>query len=191
MFLILCKCTSIHRWFFLRHGESECNLKEQFTGWEDSGMTPKGFEQARKAGRYLKDHGFQVWHGLYISIEQSHWIGWNYLRRFRQQRHTNGEGLATQCKTSWCTSRFDQGGSSGSLWKGESEYLERQLWHYARVCLDLTTIDILSTVRALEEINPCHKKSLLPLGIQWPNGFKQFKTSIPWVKINFCTLLYH
>lgn len=44
---------------FLRHGESECNLKEQFTGWEDSGMTPKGFEQARKAGKYLKDHGFQ------------------------------------------------------------------------------------------------------------------------------------
>lgn len=44
---------------FLRHGESECNLKEQFTGWEDSGMTPKGFEQARKAGRYLKDHGFK------------------------------------------------------------------------------------------------------------------------------------
>lgn len=44
---------------FLRHGESECNLKEQFTGWEDSGMTPKGVMQAKKAGRFLKDHGFK------------------------------------------------------------------------------------------------------------------------------------
>ena len=43
----------------LRHGESECNLKEQFTGWEDSGMTAKGIEQARKAGRFLKEHGFK------------------------------------------------------------------------------------------------------------------------------------
>ncbi|CAJ1359697.1 unnamed protein product [Effrenium voratum] len=44
---------------FLRHGESECNLKEQFTGWEDSGMTAKGVEQARKAGKYLKAQGYK------------------------------------------------------------------------------------------------------------------------------------
>jgi len=58
---VVSRCAMLHRWevVFLRHGESECNLKEQFTGWEDSGMTPKGFEQARKAGKYLKDHGFQ------------------------------------------------------------------------------------------------------------------------------------
>lgn len=44
---------------FLRHGESECNLNGTFTGWEDSGLTPKGERQANDAGRCLKDEGFQ------------------------------------------------------------------------------------------------------------------------------------
>jgi len=38
---------------FIRHGESECNLAEAYTGWEDSGLTPKGEKQAVEAGRYL------------------------------------------------------------------------------------------------------------------------------------------
>jgi len=44
---------------FLRHGESECNLKEAFTGWENSGMTEKGVKQAKQAGNYLREHGFK------------------------------------------------------------------------------------------------------------------------------------
>jgi len=44
---------------FLRHGESLCNLNESFTGWEDSGLTPKGEKQAEEAGRYLGEEGFK------------------------------------------------------------------------------------------------------------------------------------
>jgi len=44
---------------FLRHGESLCNLKEAFTGWEDSGLTPKGEKEALEAGRYLLEEGFK------------------------------------------------------------------------------------------------------------------------------------
>lgn len=44
---------------FLRHGESLCNLNEAFTGWEDSGLTPKGEKQACEAGRYLLEEGYK------------------------------------------------------------------------------------------------------------------------------------
>lgn len=42
---------------FLRHGESLCNLNESFTGWEDSGLTPKGEKQAVDVGRFLAKEG--------------------------------------------------------------------------------------------------------------------------------------
>jgi 2,3-bisphosphoglycerate-dependent phosphoglycerate mutase len=40
-----------------RHGESEWNLKNLFTGWKDPGLTDKGVEEAKRAGRQLKGLG--------------------------------------------------------------------------------------------------------------------------------------
>jgi 2,3-bisphosphoglycerate-dependent phosphoglycerate mutase len=41
----------------LRHGESEWNLANRFTGWVDVGLSEKGGEEARHAGRLLLDAG--------------------------------------------------------------------------------------------------------------------------------------
>jgi 2,3-bisphosphoglycerate-dependent phosphoglycerate mutase len=38
----------------VRHGQSEWNLTNQFTGWKDIDLTPTGIEEARAAGRALK-----------------------------------------------------------------------------------------------------------------------------------------
>jgi 2,3-bisphosphoglycerate-dependent phosphoglycerate mutase len=38
----------------VRHGQSEWNLTNQFTGWKDVDLTPTGIEEARAAGRALK-----------------------------------------------------------------------------------------------------------------------------------------
>ncbi len=40
-----------------RHGESEWNLKNLFTGWKDPGLTEKGVEEAKAGGRRLKALG--------------------------------------------------------------------------------------------------------------------------------------
>ncbi|MCZ8320351.1 MAG: 2,3-bisphosphoglycerate-dependent phosphoglycerate mutase [Novosphingobium sp.] len=40
-----------------RHGESEWNLKNLFTGWKDPGLTDKGVEEAKAGGRRLKALG--------------------------------------------------------------------------------------------------------------------------------------
>jgi 2,3-bisphosphoglycerate-dependent phosphoglycerate mutase len=42
----------------VRHGQSEWNLKNLFTGWKDPDLTDKGCEEARDAGRRLKAQGF-------------------------------------------------------------------------------------------------------------------------------------
>ena len=42
----------------LRHGQSEWNLSNLFTGWTDVELSPKGVEEAKEAGRTLKAKGY-------------------------------------------------------------------------------------------------------------------------------------
>ncbi|WP_062228226.1 2,3-bisphosphoglycerate-dependent phosphoglycerate mutase [Aureimonas frigidaquae] len=39
----------------VRHGQSDWNLKNLFTGWRDPDLTPKGVEEARSAGQRLRE----------------------------------------------------------------------------------------------------------------------------------------
>ena len=48
----------MHKLVLIRHGESTWNLENRFTGWTDVDLTPTGVEQARQAGRLLKDAGY-------------------------------------------------------------------------------------------------------------------------------------
>jgi 2,3-bisphosphoglycerate-dependent phosphoglycerate mutase len=41
----------------LRHGESEWNAKNLFTGWVDVGLSAKGETEARRGGELLREHG--------------------------------------------------------------------------------------------------------------------------------------
>ena len=41
----------------VRHGQSEWNLKNLFTGWKDVDLTQNGIAEARAAGRKLKAQG--------------------------------------------------------------------------------------------------------------------------------------
>ena len=42
----------------VRHGQSEWNEKNLFTGWKDPKLTPRGVDEAIKAGKELKKSGY-------------------------------------------------------------------------------------------------------------------------------------
>jgi len=44
----------------LRHGESQWNLENRFTGWVDVDVTEQGADEAREAGRLLKEADIEV-----------------------------------------------------------------------------------------------------------------------------------
>jgi 2,3-bisphosphoglycerate-dependent phosphoglycerate mutase len=48
----------MHKLVLLRHGESDWNRENRFTGWTDVDLSPRGLEEARAAGRLLKSDGF-------------------------------------------------------------------------------------------------------------------------------------
>ena len=43
----------------VRHGQSDWNLKNLFTGWKDPDLSPKGVEEAKAAGQRLKAKGLK------------------------------------------------------------------------------------------------------------------------------------
>ena len=43
----------------LRHGESQWNRENRFTGWVDVELSPKGIEEARAGGRLLREAGYR------------------------------------------------------------------------------------------------------------------------------------
>jgi 2,3-bisphosphoglycerate-dependent phosphoglycerate mutase len=48
----------MHKLVLIRHGESTWNRENRFTGWTDVDLSDKGLEEARSAGRLLKQDGF-------------------------------------------------------------------------------------------------------------------------------------
>ena len=48
----------MHQLVLLRHGESTWNKENRFTGWTDVDLTARGVDEAREAGRLLKEGGY-------------------------------------------------------------------------------------------------------------------------------------
>lgn len=46
------------RLVLLRHGQSQWNKENRFTGWVDVPLSEKGIKEAREAGKVLKENGF-------------------------------------------------------------------------------------------------------------------------------------
>ena len=48
----------MHKLVLIRHGESEWNKLNLFTGWTDVELSEKGVQEAHRAGKTLKEKGF-------------------------------------------------------------------------------------------------------------------------------------
>ena len=48
----------MHTLVLIRHGQSQWNLENRFTGWADVDLTEQGIAEAREAGRLLAEAGF-------------------------------------------------------------------------------------------------------------------------------------
>ena len=55
----------------VRHGQSEWNLKNLFTGWRDVDITETGIAEARAAGRKLKAQGLQFDIGFTSALKRA------------------------------------------------------------------------------------------------------------------------
>lgn len=57
----------MHKLVLIRHGESEWNKENRFTGWKDVDLSEKGRSEAKAAGELLKNEGF-TFDAAYTSV---------------------------------------------------------------------------------------------------------------------------
>ncbi|WP_122263659.1 phosphoglyceromutase [Ornithinimicrobium cerasi] len=90
----------------LRHGESEWNAKNLFTGWVDVDLTEKGREEAVRSGRLMKQEGLlpDVVHtsllrraittaNLALDVADRHWIPVHRSWRLNERHYGALQGL--------------------------------------------------------------------------------------------------
>eukprot|EP00531_Pseudo-nitzschia_arenysensis_P002174 CAMPEP_0116145438 /NCGR_PEP_ID=MMETSP0329-20121206/16590_1 /TAXON_ID=697910 /ORGANISM="Pseudo-nitzschia arenysensis, Strain B593" /LENGTH=551 /DNA_ID=CAMNT_0003641037 /DNA_START=25 /DNA_END=1680 /DNA_ORIENTATION=- len=78
---------SVYTLVLLRHGESEWNKLNQYTGWCDVKLTKKGEVEARSAGRLLFENGIEIDHAftsvlkrasfscnMALNMANQHWV---------------------------------------------------------------------------------------------------------------------
>jgi len=90
----------------MRHGESEWNLENRFTGWTDVDLTEKGIREAVEAGMLLRDKGYSfdlaftsvlkraiktLWHVL--DVLDLHWIPVYKSWRLNERHYGALQGL--------------------------------------------------------------------------------------------------
>ena len=96
----------MYKLVLLRHGESVWNKENLFTGWTDVGLSEKGVEEAKSAGKILANHDFQfdyayvsllkrslqtLWYALEV-LDQL-WIPWEKSWRLNERHYGALQGL--------------------------------------------------------------------------------------------------
>src|SRR5262245_14414099 len=97
---------SAHKLVLLRHGESQWNRENRFTGWVDVDLSPTGIEEARKAGSTLKSEGYRFDQAytsvlkrairtLWIALDEldQMWLSVEKHWRLNERHYGNLEGL--------------------------------------------------------------------------------------------------
>jgi 2,3-bisphosphoglycerate-dependent phosphoglycerate mutase len=96
----------MYKLVLLRHGESQWNLENRFTGWTDVDLTETGQAQARKAGKVLSENGFEfdiayvsvlkrALRTLWLALEEMDqlWIPWEKSWRLNERHYGGLQGL--------------------------------------------------------------------------------------------------
>ena len=69
----------MYKLVLIRHGESTWNLENRFTGWTDVPLTDTGVEQARQAGRLLREAGYEFDVAYTSVLKRAIWTLWHTL----------------------------------------------------------------------------------------------------------------
>ncbi len=108
----------------LRHGQSEWNLKNLFTGWTDIDLSPLGVQEAKDAGRRLKARGLvfdvaytsaliRAQHTLALALAE---LGQTGLPEFRDQA-LNDRHYGDLCGLNKDDARKKWGDEQVHLWR--------------------------------------------------------------------------
>jgi 2,3-bisphosphoglycerate-dependent phosphoglycerate mutase len=110
---------SLYTLVLLRHGESEWNLRNWYTGWSDVNLTKRGEMEARTAGRLLYENGIEIDHAftsvlrrasfscnMALNAAKQHWVPITKTWRLNERHYGALQGYHKD--TAWKELNLDQ-----------------------------------------------------------------------------------
>ncbi len=103
----------------VRHGESEFNKQDRFTGLKNPDLTPHGIQEAIKAGRTLHQRGFHCDSAYTSKLKRAQQSLRLILRELRDGFPANLRGGAFKRARLWGVGGNDQGRRPRAMGRGE------------------------------------------------------------------------
>ena len=115
----------------VRHGQSEWNLLNLFTGWRDVDLSPKGIEEAKAAGRRLKAKGLRFGIAFTSALKRAQRTLDIMLDELGQTGSADVQGPGAQRTRLWRPRRPQQGRRAQEMGRGAGASLAPLVRHRA------------------------------------------------------------
>ena len=107
----------------VRHGQSEWNLKNLFTGWRDVDLTEQGVKEAREAGRKLKAQGLAFDVAFTSALKRAQRTLSLVLEEMGAPQPADPQGSGAERTRLWRPVRAEQGRRAQEMGRGAGAHL--------------------------------------------------------------------
>ena len=151
----------MNKLILLRHGQSQWNLENRFTGWKDVPLTDQGKEEAKKAGQLLKKNNVKIDFVFSSVLQRANKTAEISLKQNGLEHLWTGENL-NMIKNESLNER-DYGDLVGLNKKETAEKFGRKQVHIWRRSYDTPPPNGESLKDVVERVGPYYEQNIQPL----------------------------
>ena len=151
----------MNKLILLRHGQSQWNLENRFTGWKDVPLTDQGKEEAEKAGQLLKKNNVKIDFVFSSVLQRANKTAEIALKQTGLEHLWTGENL-NMIKNESLNER-DYGDLVGLNKKETAEKFGKEQVHIWRRSYDTPPPNGESLKDVVERVGPYYKQNIQPL----------------------------
>jgi len=151
----------MNKLILLRHGQSQWNLENRFTGWKDVPLTEKGQLEAKKAGEFIKKHNIHIDKIFSSKLERANNTA-EIVIKIAGMNHLIGEGELLMTMDESLNER-DYGDLVGLNKLETSKKFGKEQVHIWRRSYDTPPPNGESLKDVVDRVSPYYEKNILPL----------------------------
>ena len=151
----------MNKLILLRHGQSQWNLENRFTGWKDVPLTDQGREEAKKAGQLLKKNNIEIDVVFSSVLQRANKTAEITLKQVGLEHLWTGENL-NMIKNESLNER-DYGDLVGLNKKETAEKFGNEQVHIWRRSYDTPPPNGESLKDVVERVGPYYEQNIQPL----------------------------
>ena len=151
----------MNKLILLRHGQSQWNLENRFTGWKDVPLTDQGKEEAKKAGQLLKKNNVKIDVVFSSVLQRANKTAEITLKQTSLEHLWTGENL-NMIKNESLNER-DYGDLVGLNKKETAEKFGKEQVHIWRRSYDTPPPNGESLKDVVERVGPYYEQNIQPL----------------------------